>query len=341
MEKDKKKKRSNLFMLLIHFPLFLLIIGMTGWATGAIYYSNLPNQWIRIACTVLFVTIGIVALCRVRPFYKAVFSFGILWGIVLVWWLFIPPSNDRQWQPMSAILCYADINGDDIIIHNIRNFDFRSEMDFTPQYYDKTVCLTDLKTVDLYLNFWGPTLIAHTMMSFGFGEQGYVCISIETRKEEGESYSAVKGFFKQYELLYVVGDERDLVRWRTHVKNEDVYLYRLKVEPQVIRNVFLDYFKHINRLNEKPKWYNALTHNCTTTIRGHALPYRERPLDWRLIVNGFVDEMLYEREDVDTSLSFAELKKQVHINDKVFKWDARQDFSRFIRQGLPGMEQIK
>ena len=180
------------------------------------------------------------------------------------------------------------------------------------------------------------------MMSFGFGEQGYVCISIETRKEVGEEYSAIKGFFKQYELNYVVGDERDLVRLRTHVKDEDVYLYRLKAQPQVVRNVFLDYFKHINRLTEKPKWYNALTHNCTTTIRGHALPHTEnRPLDWRLIINGYLDKMLYERKDVDTSLPFAELKKQVYINEKAVKWDESQDFSNYIRCGLPGMEETK
>ena len=116
------------------------------------------------------------------------------------------------------------------------------------------------------------------MMSFGFEDQGYVCISIETRKEKGEGYSEVKGFFKQYELLYVVGHERDLVRLRTNFKNEDVYLYRLKAEPQVIRSVFLDYLKQINRLNEHPKWYNALTHNCTTTILGHTEAYTEEQL---------------------------------------------------------------
>jgi hypothetical protein len=278
----------------------------------------------------------------VRPFARSFLFFLIPFGFVLIWWLLIPASNNRNWQPMSAVLCHADINGDDVTIHNIRNFDFHSETEFTPQYYDKTFSLSALKTVDLYLIYWGPTLIAHTMMSFGFGDQGYVCISIETRKEVGEEYSAIKGFFKQYELNYVVADERDLVRLRTHFKDEDVYLYRLKAQPQVVRNVFLDYFKHINRLTEKPKWYNALTHNCTTTIRGHTLPHTDkRPLDWRLIVNGFLDEMLYERKDIDTSLPFTELKKQVYINGKAVKWDASQDFSRHIREGLPGIVRDK
>ena len=315
---------------------------MTAWAATAVYFSNLPTQYLRLTLSILFPFIIIAIFWRVHPFGKAFWVFLILFGLVLIWWLLIPPSNNRQWHPVSEVLCYADINGDDVTIHNIRNFDYRSVTDFTPQYYDKTFSLSSLKTVDLYLIYWGPTLIAHTIMSFGFGEQGYVSISIETRKEVGEEYSAIKGFFKQYELIYMVGDERDLVRLRTHIKNEDVYLYRLKAEPQVIRNIFLDYFKTINRLTEKPKWYNALTHNCTTTIRGHALPHTEnRPLDWRLIVNGFLDEMLYERGDVDTSLPFTELKKQVYINKKAVKWDESQDYSNYIRRGLPGMEEFK
>jgi len=335
--------RSKPLRYLVCVIFMLLVTGMTVWSAVAIYFSNLPTQLLRLILSILFPCVIIAIFCRVRSFKRAFCVFLILFGLVLLyWWLLIPPSNDRQWEPMSAVLSHADINGDEITIHNIRNFDYRSVTDFTPQYYDKTFSLSSLKTVDLYLIYWGPTLIAHTIISFGFGEQGYVCISIETRKEVGEGYSATKGFFKQYELIYVVGDERDLIRLRTHVKGEDVYLYRLKTEPQVIRNVFLDYFKHINRLNEKPKWYNALTHNCTTTIRGHALPHTEnRPLDWRLIINGFLDEMLYERKEVDTSLPFAELKKQVYINDKAVALDINEDFSFQIRRGLPGMEEFK
>ena len=342
MEKDKKKKKSKLLMLLIRLPLFLLIIGMTAWAAAAIYFLYLPARSLRIVASTLFLCIVIVLFWWIRPFRRAALCFLILFVVVLFGWLLIPASNNRQWQPEVAVLCHADINGDDITIYNIRNFDYRSKKDFTPRYYDKTFSLSQLQTVDLYLVSWGPTLIAHTMMSFGFGEQGYVCISIETRKEQGESYSAVKGFFKQYELIYIVADERDLVRLRTNYRDEEVYLYRLKSNPDVIREVFLDYFKQINKLAEKPQWYNALTHNCTTTIRGHTRPYtKNRPFDWRMLANGYLDQMLYERKVVDTSISFEELKKQVHINDKAVTLDANQNFSRCIRDGLPGMEEVK
>jgi len=342
MEKDKKEKKSKILRLLVYLPFLLLIVGMTVWAVGAIYFSNLPGPFLRATLSILFPCIVTAVFWRIHPFRKAVLFFMVIFLIVLVWWWFIPASNNRQWQPDVSVLSHADINGDDITIYNIRDFDYRSTEDYTPRYYDKEFSLSQLQTADLYIVFWGPTLIAHTMMSFGFGDQGYVCVSIETRKEEGESYSTIKGFFKQYELTYIVADERDLVRLRTNYRHEDVYLYRFNVDPKLIREVFLDYFKQINRLVEKPQWYNALTHNCTTTIRGHTKPYtKKHPFDWRLLANGYLDTLLYERKAVDTSLPFDQLKEQVHINDKAVQWNGSRNFSDFIRQGLPGIEEIQ
>ena len=290
--------------------------------------------------SLLFPCLVIAIFWWVRTFRWAFICFLFLFVIIVSWWWLIPPSNNRRWQTDVAVLCHAEIHGDDITIHNIRDFDYRSTEDYTPRYYDKTFSLSNLETADLYIVFWGPTLIAHTMMSFGFGDQGYVCISIETRKEQGEDYSAIKGFFKQYELIYIVADERDLVRLRTNYRHEDVYLYRLKADPTLIREVFLDYFKQINHLVEKPKWYNALTHNCTTTIRGHTRPYTQKhPFDWRLLANGYLDTMLYDRGAVDTTIPFENLKKQAHINSNALEWNDNQDFSNFIRQGLPGIQE--
>lgn len=260
----------------------------------------------------------------------------VLFCIVLVLWFMIPPSNDRKWQPDVKILCNALIDDEKITIRNIRNFDYRSPTDYTAQYYDKTFTLSKLHTVDMFLSFWGPTKIAHTLMSFGFGDEGYVCISIETRKEVGEEYSAVKGFFKQFELIYIVADERDLVRLRTNYRNENVYLYRLNVDREIIRNVFLDYFKQINRLNEQPEWYNALTQNCTTAIRGHAQPYTHAKWDWRVLLNGYLDEKIYEQYKVDNDLTFEEYKERSYINRRANDTGSASDFSIRIRIGLPG-----
>jgi len=177
------------------------------------------------------------------------------------------------------------------------------------------------------------------MLSFGFEGGAYVCFSIETRKEVGEEYSALKGFFKQYELTYIIGDERDLVRLRTNYRGEDVYLYRLNASMELARHIFLDYLKEINSLKEQPEWYNALTSNCTTNIRSHAAPYNPNArLDWRIIVNGYIDEMIYEQNLMDRRLSFPVLKKACHINERARIAGDGSLFPQLIRQGLPGIQ---
>jgi hypothetical protein len=261
-----------------------------------------------------------------------------IFAVVLFWWLAIPPVNDRDWQPDLAVLPYATFNGNKVTIHNIRNCDYRTETDFKVSHYDKTFDLTKLNSADLFLVYWGSPYIAHTIFSFGFGGSDFLCISIETRKEKGEAYSAIKGFFKQYELTYVVADERDLIRLRTNYRNEDVYLYRLKAKPEAIRKVFLDYLREINSLKNTPEWYNALTDNCTTAMRGHTAPYNPHAkLDWRIIVNGFADQFIYEQKILDQSLPFAELKAKSHVNNRGRAADKDPHFSQRIREGLPGI----
>lgn len=257
--------------------------------------------------------------------------------------LVIRPSNDRHWQPDVAVLSYAEINGDLITVHNIRNFDYRSETDFTPAYYDKTFDLSKLESVDLAAVYWAGPRIAHTMLSFGFGVNDYLAISIETRKEVGESYSTFKGFFGQYELYYVVADERDVIRLRTNYRKdppEEVYLYRLRAPIENGRRLFLEYMHRINALKEQPEFYNTLTTNCTTTIWLNSKVNPDHlPFSWKLLLSGYVPEYLYEHERLDTSLPFPELQKRSLINSRAQAADNSPDFSRLIREGLPGFDE--
>jgi len=316
--------------------IWLILLLLTGWGVMAIWYSNLPYS-LRPWAAGGFGALSLLLPILVRPRRRGVIAFLCLFALLVAWWLSIPPSNNRAWQPDVAVLPWATITGNKVTVHRIRNCDYRSETDYTCSYYDRTFDLDKLKSVDGFLVYWGSPLIAHTMLSFGFEGQGQVCFSIETRKEKGEEYSAVKGFFKQYELTYIVADERDVVRLRTNYRKEDVYLYRLKADPALVRTVFLDYLRQVNRLHDRPEWYNALTSNCTTNIRGHTAPYTGKTkLDWRIIVNGFIDEMMYERGTVNTSLPFAELKKRSYINARARLADRDEDFSRRIREGLPG-----
>ncbi|MBP7936989.1 MAG: DUF4105 domain-containing protein [Phycisphaerae bacterium] len=331
------RRRRKLLVWAGRVTLACVLAGMIGWGVLALYYSNL-TAWLRPVAAVLFGIGPLAILWRVRPRRRGVLVFVGVFALLVIWWLRIPPSNDRDWQPDVAVLPFATIDGDRITIHNIRNCDYRSETDYGVRHYDRTYELDKLRTADLFLIYWGSPMIAHTMLSFGFDGGGYLCVSIETRKEKGEDYSAIRGFFRQYELTYVVADERDVVRLRTNYRHEDVYLYALQTTPDMVRSVFLDYLRHVNSLKEHPEWYNALTSNCTTNIRGHARAYVASPWDWRILLNGRIDELAYANGRLDQSLPFAELKARSHVNERANALDKDPAFSQRIREGLPGME---
>jgi hypothetical protein len=189
--------------------------------------------------------------------------------------------------------------------------------------------------LEIFINYWGSPYMAHPIISYDFGPDGRVCFSIETRPEKGESYSALGGLYRQFELAYVVADERDVIRLRTNFrKGEDTYLYRLKAP--FVRESFLEYVRTVNELHESPRWYNAITNNCTTAIRQQRAASERAPWDWRMLVNGFGDQLLYERGGIDRSLPFAELKRISHINERARR-AGEAEFSERIRDGLPGM----
>jgi hypothetical protein len=252
------------------------------------------------------------------------------------WWLAIPPSNDRPWYPDVARLPYGTVNGHLLTLHNVRDFDYRSETDYRQHWETRTYDLNKLQGVDLFLSYWGSPAIAHTIASWEFADQPPLAISIEARKAEGQSYSAVRGFFRQYMLYYVVADERDVIRLRTNYRGEEVYLYRIRMPLDHARALLLQYVADINRLAEHPRWYNALTQSCTTTIRYHLKHIGPtRPWNWRILVNGYLDELMYQRDAIDTSLPFPELRARSDITAKAKAADNSPDFSQRIREGLP------
>ncbi|MGE0473960.1 MAG: DUF4105 domain-containing protein [Nitrospirales bacterium] len=250
----------------------------------------------------------------------------------------IEPSNNREWQPEVAVLPYATFDGNLITVHNIRNFDYYTETDFTPAYYERTYDLGKLDSADLVAAYWmGPT-IAHIFLTFGFGDDR-LAVSIEARKEATEAYSSIKGFFKQYELIYIVGDERDLIRVRTNYRNdppEEVYLYPLAGSPENAKRVFLAYMKTINELRERPRFYNTLTANCTNVIWMHTrLNPGHVPFSWKILLSGFTPAYLYEQGKLATNLSFETLRSRARINERAMQADQVSDFSRLIRANRP------
>ncbi|TKB28520.1 DUF4105 domain-containing protein [Desulfopila sp. IMCC35006] len=333
---NSKGRRSKI-KVIGWISLALLLGLMILWATLALTFT-LPVNTLRIPIIVVYGLVSLLLPIVIRPRRYGIIGCLVLFFLVAGWFFMLAPSNMRDWQPDAAVLASAQINGDMVTVRNVRFCDYRSETDFTCRYYDKTVSLADLQTVDLFLVYWGVPSIAHTMLSFGFDDGSYICFSIETRKEKGEAYSTVKGFFRQYEQMYVVADERDVVRLRTNFRKEDVYLYRLEVSPTIVRKVFLDYLGAVNSLYNKPEWYNALTSNCTTSLRRHTVPYNpDAKFDWRLIVNGYLDELVYQRGFIVRNLPFVELKQKSYINPNAQAMPQEKNFSLRIRQGIPGI----
>jgi hypothetical protein len=314
------------------FILFLILLIV--WETLAVYYSNLPESF-RLPAAIAIAVFSIGTLLLVRPTGRSLLFFFSMFGIVVFWFLSIPPSNDRDWQPDVAKLSWAEIDGDRITVHNIRNCDYRTETDYTPAYYDKVFYLSQLKTVDLIAVYWMGPAIAHIFMSFGFAGGDQVAISIETRKEKGEAYSTIKGFFRQYELYYVVADERDVIRLRTNYRKdppEYVYVYPVQGDLDSGRRLFMAYIDRINALKKSPEFYNSLTTNCTTSIWLNTRVNADHPaLSWEILVSGYLPDYLYQIGRLNNSLSFAELKRRSYINVRAQAADKSPDFSRKIR----------
>lgn len=320
----------------------LAVVCVTGWSAGVLYFAGPGGPGVRAALPVLPGLAGAATVGALfsRPWrWRALLVFAAVVAVVVAWWGTLTPSNDRRWQPEVGRLPSATFQGDLVTVRSIRNFDYRTETDFTPRYYDRTFDLRRLDRVDLVAAYWMGPAIAHLFLSFGFGDD-HLAISIEARKEEGEGYSALGGFFRQYELIYVVADERDVIRLRTTYRKdppEDVHLFRLHGSTENGRRLFLDYLAAINELTTRPRFYNTLTTNCTNVILMHTrVNPGHLPFSWKILLSGYAPEYVYDAGRFGRSLPFEQLKRRSHINAVARAADQAPDFSRRIRAGLPG-----
>jgi len=306
----------------------------------AIYYSNLPSAGLRVALATFFAVLATWLLWLSRD-RRAPVVFVVLFLGVVAWWLSISPSHDRQWRPDVAVMPRATINGDRVRITGVRNFEYRSLTDFTARWEEREVQLSHLTSVDFFVSYffvshWSGGLVGHTFLSFIFDNAQPLSISIETRPEVDESFNPVGSLFKQFELIYVVGEERDLVRVRTNFRKETVYLYRLNASPDDVRRLFMVYLKRINELADRPEFYHLLSNSCTINIIRYAnAAGRRGRFDIRHLLNGLIDSYLYHSGRIDTTLPFDELRRRSRINEAAQAADDAPDFSERIRAALP------
>jgi hypothetical protein len=316
---------------------FLCRIVLVTWAVLAIYYSNLPWVGLRTILAGAFAAFAIWALWFSRKRRMSVVFLVMFFGIV-AWWLAIPPSHNRQWRPEVAVMPRAVIDGDHVRLTGVRNFDYRSRNDFTVRYEEREVSLSHLIALDFYVSYFTEGPVGHTFVSFIFDNAPPLGISIETRPEVGEGFAPVASLFKQFELIYVVGEERDVVGVRTNHRHEPVYLYRLNTLADDARRLLLVYLTRINELADQPEFYHLLTNSCTINIVRYAnAAGRRGRFDIRHLLNGLIDSYLYHSGRIDTTLPFDELRRGSLINEAARAADGAADFSQRIRVSLPTM----
>jgi uncharacterized protein DUF4105 len=323
---------------LVRAAVWIALFGLTVWAFGALWF-DFPIGSVRKAVAIGYgcAAIATFALVRQRALAQIFVAAGFV--IVLAWWLTLRPSNNRAWKADVAQTGWAEIVGERVTLHNVRNCEYRSETDYTPRWETRTVDLAKLRGIDLAITYWGSKWIAHPIVSFQFEDALPVCFSIETRLEKGEKYSAIGGLYRRCELIYVCADERDVIRLRSNFRpGEDVYLYRTTAPAAAVRQRFLEYLLTLNALHAQPRWYNALTTNCTTTVRTQHSAAARQPWDWRILLNGFLDQLLYERGALAGGVPFPELKERAHINAAARAANDASDFSQRIRLGRPGFD---
>jgi hypothetical protein len=318
-----------------YFGQFLLI----AWGSLVLFYSNLPWPTGRVILALAFAAFSIAALWIVRrPKWRWTWL-GAFTGVV-IWYILIPPSNDRPWRAEVARPPRVVVDGDRVRFMDYRHFIYRSRDDFDIRYKEHEVDISRLSSVDLLVSYWKVGPVAHTFLSFNFDDGTLpVCISIETRPEVGEGFDPLASLFKQFELVYVVGDERDLIRLRTDHRDEEVFMYRLRIPAESARALFRVYLERINSLSGKPEWYHLLKSSCTINVirYSRAVGGPHRRFEVKHFLNGLIDAYLYGLGILDNSLPFLELRQRSHINEAAKAAGDAEDFSARIRKSLPGV----
>ena len=270
---------------------------------------------------------------------KLLTSMGLILLLSLIAYQLPQASNERNWTADQKIMTAVLLQDSEIQIQNIRNFSYRTETDYERNYYDKTVHLEDLVSVDFILSRFADWQgAAHAFLSFGVQEEDqleYIAVSVEIRKEEGEEYSPLKGMFKQYELNYVVAHERDVIRLRTNIREEPLYIFPIQTSKENIQSLFLSIARRIQKLENEPEFYHTMTSSCMTNIADHVNEIAPGTIPWsyKIVFPGYSDEVAYELGFVDTTLSLEELREKYQVNTAAKTYDDGEHFSQIIREG--------
>jgi len=318
----------------------LVFLPTTLWAAYALRYQMPGPLPVKVAAAVAGAVFGLGMLWLTlsgRPIL-GVGLYAAGFCLLLAWWHAIAPSNDRIWADDVAQMTSGRVEGHVVTLHNVRNFDWRGETDYTPRWETRSYDLTRLASVDLILSYWTIEAIAHTLVSFGFDDGRQLVFSVEIRKERHEKFSSIGGFFKEFETSVVAADERDIVRVRTNIRGEDDYLYRVSMPREAMMSLFLAYVDEANKLVSTPRFYHTITANCTTIVyhmMTRIIP--GLPMDYRLILAGYLPGYIHDVGGFGKIHTLDQLKRGGRITERARHADGDPDFSAAIRRGVPGI----
>jgi len=316
----------------------LLLFASGAWGALALRYQLPGTPGVRLAGAIAWsaIYLALLAVFLGWRIWWAPLCLVAMLGLLVAWWVTIPPRNDRLWADDVARLLSGEVHGDRVTLHNVRNFTWRAEDDYDSRWETREYDLTQLVSADAVLSYWSGEAIAHAMLSFGFQDGRHIVFSMEIRREKGEAFSEVGGFFKQFELVLIAADERDIIRVRTNVRGEDDYLFPLRMPPEAMRSLFLSYVEAANRLADKPRFYNTITSNCTTIVYRMARRIDDGlPMDIRLLLTGYLPEYLMDNGALDNRMTVDEWRRLGRVTDRARASGPDDDFSAVIRQGVP------
>jgi Domain of unknown function (DUF4105) len=322
--------------------LITLSVGIAAtWGLFALGYQLPGGHALKVLGLTLWVALSSSALVALwtRCTARGLWGFTAAFAVLLLWWHRIPPSNEHVWADDVAQMTSGIVDGSHVTLHNVRNFDWRSDSDYTQRWETREYDLDKLRSVDMIMSYWSGPAIAHMLVSFGFDTGEYVVFSVEIRRRKGENFSEIGGFFKQFGLSVIAADERDVIRVRTNVRGEDDYLYRIQMPASAMRSLFVAYVDQANSLVHTPRFYNTITANCATLVYhmmtrivGHL------PLNYSLLLTGYLPEYVYRIGGLTSRYSFEELWARGRITERAKAADRNKSFSTDIRRGIPTAE---
>jgi hypothetical protein len=319
----------------------LIVAVAATWGAFALWYQLPSGHAPKTLAVALWVALSFTVLVamRRRRIAQGLLGFSAALAILLIWWHQLPPSNDYIWADDVAQMTSGSVDGERVTLHNVRNFDWRSDSDYTQRWETRRYDLDKLKSVDMIMSYWSGPAIAHMLVSFGFDNADYVAFSVEIRRRKGEDFSETGGFFKEFELSVIAADERDVIRVRTNVRGEDDYLYRIRMPMAAMRSLFLAYIDEANSLVRTPRFYNTVTANCATLVY-HMMKRIVGYLPWNysLLLTGYLPEYVYRIGGLSSNYSFEELRARGRITERAKAADRSESFSTDIRRGIPNVE---